>query len=120
MPDGTSTAASSRDTVNRALAGQMHTLMSVQEQLFDSYAGLMRGWLDRRHDGFDAARILFDRLARADGMEDSTAAYQDWLNGAMQRMGRDVTAVFDAAAAVTEEAGRTAENAVAAQSRKSG
>ena len=63
-----------------------------QEAALDGMKELADGWFARRHTGAQAAFEAAKRIGDAATPLDIIREYQDWMNGAMQRLMEDSTA----------------------------
>ena len=63
-----------------------------QDKILDSIESFADGWLKRRHAGTHAAREAAQRMCKAQTPFDLIREYQDWANGAFQRIMEDRSA----------------------------
>ena len=68
-------------------------------------------WLRRRREGTDAAFDAFERLIACRDWAEAASIQQEWLSGAMQRLGSDIEAVTDQVLVVSREAANLAQAA---------
>jgi len=68
-------------------------------------------WLRRRREGTDAAFDAFERLIGCRDLAEAASIQQEWLSGAMQRLGSDIEAMTDQVLVVSREAANLAQAA---------
>jgi hypothetical protein len=60
-----------------------------QDKVLDAMQAFSDGWFERRHAGTHAALEASQRICKAETPVDLLREYQDWANGAFQRLTTD-------------------------------
>ena len=60
-----------------------------QDKVLDAMQAFSDGWFERRHAGTHAALEAAQRMCKAETPVDLLREYQDWANGAFQRLTTD-------------------------------
>lgn len=60
-----------------------------QDNILDAMQTFAAGWFERRHAGTHAALEAAQRMCKAETPDDLVREYQDWANGAFQRLTTD-------------------------------
>jgi hypothetical protein len=95
-----------------------------QDKILDDLQDFANGWFERRHLGTQAALEASERMAKAESPAAFLREYQEWANGALQRVAADCTACHQmmlacgaAAQAAASPEGRTAAEPAHQQSK---
>jgi hypothetical protein len=90
-----------------------------QDKILDSMQAFANGWFQRRHAGTHAALETAERICKAETPIDLLREYQEWANGAFQRVMADGLACQQQAMEIVAASGQplvrlTGEKEVAA------
>jgi hypothetical protein len=90
--DGTQQTFLPSPAISDMLQEQARRFWASQAELLDGMQSFAEGWFERRHAGTRAAQQAAERMCRAQTPNDAIGAFQDWANGAFQRLMADRSA----------------------------